>query len=141
MQEYSPADDKADTVAQLRDVFRLTGVIQEMQVRNLRIWPVLAFPMCRSVTTNIDLDKRSITFELLLSKGRRLPDDVRARGKGLHRSVQYLLGKDFEIRILNGKGKAIFYGKRSEPLKTYEGTDFEAGRIVPTTPWKFPTKS
>jgi len=131
----SSVKEASEEVAQLRDMFRLTGQLYSVQVDNLKIWPLLAFPMCQTASASLNLDEKSITFDLQLARGKKLPDNVKARGLGLLQSVQYLLGQDFEIRIVH-KTKAIFHGKRLEPVKTYEGTDYEAGRIVPTTPWK-----
>jgi len=133
-------ESSADSMAQvimLRDLFRRTGALHEIQVQNLKIWPLLAFPMAATIAT-VDIEGHIVSFDLSIPKGKRLPKDVNARCRGLHESVQFLLGRDFQTRVLRG-GKLIFTGRRAEPVKDteYEGTDFAAGMIVPETPWRF----
>ncbi len=129
-------------VDQLRALFRTTGALHEVQVFNLKVWPRLCFPQAKNIKTSVAVEAREVTFELTVPWYKRVPD-VRERAMGLHQSVQHLLGADFQTTVLSG-GKVIFVGERVmpvQPTEQYAGTDFEAGRIVPPTPWKFPKNS
>lgn len=134
-----PFDPK--DIVRLRDVFRRTGMLHDLQLFNLKYWPLVAFPMAKKAKAVVNFEERDISFELDVPWYKRTPD-ARARAKGLNESVQFLLGPDFRI-LVAVNGKAIFTGERAAPVVTgdYAGTDFEAGRVVPQTPWIFPKKS
>lgn len=134
-----PESSADKIVAHLRALFQATGVLHEVQVQNLKLWPRVAFPMVASSTASVNVETREVVIELVPKLTRWwLPKDAVARCEGLHKSIQYLLGLDFETEFL-WRGKAIFRGRRIEPVRApqYEGTDFEAGRVVPEVPWNF----
>ena len=135
----SPSRD-AQLVA-LKALFQASGVLHEVHVFNLKIWPKLAFPNATSVAT-VDTNERRVTFDLKKKWWARFPKDWRVRCQGIHESVQAMLGSDMETHFVL-EGRAIFQAERARPVEEprFEGTDFEAGRIVPATPWKFPPSS
>jgi len=130
----SSVDTVAAQVIQMRDMFRRTGVLYEVQMKNLTIWPYLAFPGVAKVEGGVDIKKRRVLYELKLEKRKKLPSHMKARAQGLLESIHFLLGRDFELKVKH-RGAVIFHGKRLEPVKRYEGTDFEAGKVV--KPWNF----
>lgn len=127
-------------IAELRALFQATGALHETHVFNLKVWPRLVFPQVTSTAT-VDPDGRRVTFELRKRWWARLPKDWRERCRGLHESVQGMLGMDMETVVVLD-GKAIFSGERIQPVESpsFEGTDFEAGRVVPSVPWNFHPK-
>ena len=133
--------DSQVLVVQLRDLFQKTGVLHDVQIQNLQVWPRLAFPTARSCTASVDIFERVVLFDLDMAIWRRLPGDVVARCKGLAESVQFLLGGDFQVRV-SRRGELIFSGERTQAVKErdFEGTDYDAGRIVPEKNWNFQKK-
>lgn len=140
MPDSQPALD-AKAIAQVRDLFQRTGVLHDLQVFNLKVWPQVVFPMAKEIKIALDFKNAEVTYDLTIPWYRRVTD-LRIRATGLNESIQFLLGDDYRLCV-RSKGKVIFVGKRAKAVDDteYTGTDFEAGRIVPKTPWNFQKKT
>jgi hypothetical protein len=141
MPDSLPDPFKPEDILKVRDLFRRTGALHDLQIFNLKVWPQLVFPMAKAIKIGIDFKEREVTYDLTIP-WYKFVGDLRTRGEGLNESIHYLLGGDYRLCV-RSKGKVIFVGKRAEAVdaREYTGTDFEAGRIVPTTPWNFQKKS
>lgn len=132
-----PASPLDEQTRQARDLFRRTGMMPELIKFNLQVWPRLLFPAGKHVKLGIDPQERVLAVTMDIPWYKR-SGDVRKQAAKLHDSVMALLGGDFET-VVSINGKVIFRGTRLSPVVAgdYTGTDFEAGRIVPETPWNF----
>lgn len=131
------SSDLNEQARQARDLFRRTGMMPELIKLNLQIWPKLIFPMAKDIRSGLLPEERLIAFEMKIPWYRRA-GDLRQKCAKLHDSIMGLLGGDYET-VVSVNGKVIFRGTRLVPRVAgdYRGTDFQAGRIVPETPWKF----
>lgn len=135
----SPLDPNA--IAQVRDLFQRTGVLHDLQVFNLKVWPQVVYPMAKSIKIGVDFKERQVVYELDIPWYKWV-SNMSVRSTGLNESIQFLLGGDYRL-VVQSKGKVIFAGRRAKLIDPTEftGTDFEAGKIVPTTPWNFQKKT
>jgi hypothetical protein len=141
MQE-SHFDQEAQLVS-LRSIFRMTGVLHEVHVFNLKHWPAGLFDSAKVTSIKVDSKAPSVKFELEVKNNwigkPKIPKDWELRCACLDNSVKAMLGPEVEVEVIINT-KTIFLGRRTAEFKSpeYEGTDFEAGRVVPETPWTFP---
>ncbi|NBT57436.1 hypothetical protein EBT16_01505 [bacterium] len=95
----------------LRDLTKRTGVLHEIQVTNLKLWPMIAFTHAQTSEFTWDVDKHNVTFSLT-TKGAS-PKSMRARFDWLDQSVKALLGPEWGITVnMNGKEKFSSTGKK-----------------------------
>ena len=133
----------------LRDVFRRTGILHEMQKLNLRLWSELSVPHRKFQALEIDTQARILTVKykppsIVERFLNRPPSNLPQRLKSLVGNVQMALGPDYSVVLRLEDGRVIFTGERvADPVQApeYEGNDFDAGCFVPSIPWKFPKKS
>lgn len=122
-----------EQVARLRDLTRKGNCLHELQATQLRAWPLALFDLekCRA---EVSFDKHEISFRAKFKT--KPPKDAQKRFTGLAESVHDLLGEEWTIRLFDGR-KCLFTleAKIAPPQSLNEGVDFEAGRIVPETPW------
>lgn len=130
----------------LRDLFRRTGAVHELQRINLWAWAELAAP--HLVPSQVEVKPESYEVVFDYEQNRKVlkffrmqpPKNFAARLEGLADAVQVMFGADFAV-LVRAEGTLIFSsGRKAAPTARpeYTGVDFEAGRIVPKTPWKFP---
>src|SRR4029077_10128545 len=130
----------------LRDLFRRTGAVHDMHRFNLWVWAGLVAP--HLVPTQVEIKPE--TFQVVFDYGPnkkgmglfrvRPPKDFKDRLGGLESAVHLMFGNDFAVLLRMTDGQVIFSGDRKAPpkaLPSYDGVDFEAGRLVPSKPWVF----
>lgn len=132
----------------LKDVFRRTGAVHEIQRLNLRVWGELAVPHLKFKSVEI----KPTDFEIVVdyeSRGflgritNKPPENLSERMKSMADAVHSMFGKDYSLILRTSEG-VLFTGERLEepkPPVEYTGVDFEAGRVVPSKPWEFPKKT
>src|SRR5712664_4042905 len=106
-----PGLDRAveEQVMVLRDLVRHTGVLYELQVKNLTAWPKVVLTHA-VVDTRIDTDECLVEYTMRSKSGKQ-PSKFKRRIKMLDESVKWLLGPEWMVTILDGK-KTIFTGRR-----------------------------
>jgi hypothetical protein len=124
-------------ISALREFTAKFGALHEAQVLQLKIWPKLAFDYAKKHETKVNLEKRIVDVHLVAAKR---PKNFVPRANGFCESVRWLLGQEWMIRIYENKS-LIFTADReiAVPESKYQGTDFEAGKVVPQ-PWQFQKK-
>ena len=128
-----------DQLMALKDVWVRTQVLHDLQILQLKMWSLCIFPKCKRSETHIDTDTWTIDFhikpEFLASF--RTPKDAPMRCAYAERWVHQLLDGRVLVRVFYGKD-LIFTGTRliSATEDKFLGTDYQAGEIVPETPWK-----
>lgn len=93
----------------LRDLVRHTGVLHEVQVKNVTAWGKLVFEHA-VIDTRIDTDECLVEYTMR-NKGRQ-PSKFKQRLKFLDTSIKWLLGPEWRYRLLDGK-KVVFASKRA----------------------------
>lgn len=126
----------ATQLAALRDFTSVYGVLHEAQVLQLKIWPRLMFPNATRSSCVVNCEDSSISIEVKL-KGKTARGQA-PRTEALARTVQWMLGPQWRVKVLAGKKKLYdLAAKKVSAAGKYAGTDFAAGMIVPEQPWKF----
>jgi hypothetical protein len=129
----------------LRDVFRRTGALHELQKINLHAWAGLVAPHLLFQQVEVKPDNWEVIFDYTPNKRvlrlftMRQPKNFAERLLGLNDAIQLMFGDEFKV-LVRCEGATIFSGDRKAPptaKPTFEGIDFEAGRLVPSTPWVF----
>lgn len=129
----------------LKDVFRRTGAVHELQRVNLWAWGQMVAP--HLVLTQVEIKPESYEVVFDYEPNRKLfklfrasaPKNFQDRLKGLQEAVGLLFGDDYQV-LVRVDGAPIFSGSRKvAPVAkpTFEGVDFEAGRLTPSKPWVF----
>lgn len=125
--------------AQLRDMTRRSGVLHDAQVTQLKLWPRVIIPGCLKSEAAVSTQDGTVTFRLSI-RGRQ----AKGFAEGVKRvadGVQWLLGDEYSVSFyVNGELFKRYERKGAKPQTKYTGTDFEAGKIVPETPWQFKTQ-
>jgi hypothetical protein len=138
-----PENDLSVKLAHLREYTARYGVLHESQVLQLKLWPRVAYPEATKATeTHVDLERRVVKFRLVIPK-RKVPKGKNAewaqRASSLIEATHFLLGTDWHVNIYINEFLSAGRARTPKaPEPKYQGTDFEAGRIVPEKPWTFP---
>lgn len=103
------AEEWAAQLMALRALTATTGVIHEAQKLNLQQWGALAFGHVGKWEARVDVASKTVTYKFK-RRGRR-PQDLAHLVAGLVRSVHWLLGLDWGVRVQEN-GKLIFEGER-----------------------------
>jgi hypothetical protein len=100
----------------LREMTRLTGALHEVQVVNLKMWPLVLFTDAKTSSFTWDPDKKLVHVSLMLKP--RHPTRKQAWWKervgALSSWVHELLGDEWvtNVQIQNGKRPTIYRGTR-----------------------------
>lgn len=123
-------------LAQLRSFTSVYGALHEAQVLQLKLWPRVAIPNSKSSEAHVNCET---SFVKIIAKTVGKSDKKQPeRTEALARSIQWMLGDQWYVMIFDGPKKLYdLKPKVASTAKKYAGTDFEAGKIVPETPWNF----
>jgi hypothetical protein len=99
----------------LREVTRLTGTLDELQVRNLEMWGRLLFHPAK-FGLNWDGARRVIEYDALSAGPSRPAKEHEAYMQALDTSVKEMLGDEWQL-IVKETGSTIFTGPRKVPFK------------------------
>lgn len=113
----SVLDNKIQQLVMSRDMFQRTGVIQDLQVLNLKLLPIAVLGDEKAVT-EVDCEGRSARVILNSTKKTKI---FTKKLSDLAISVQFVLGMDFNILVSSRKNpkKALFKLKRKEQKKEF----------------------
>jgi len=99
-------------IESLRKMTELTGQVYELQLTNLKIWPLVVLNMAKN-EVRLDTDKKEVLFIVTpKTKGKR-PPDLKKRCFYLDGAVRMLLGRDWLVVVQIGK-KQIYRGEKDE---------------------------
>lgn len=99
-------DDKWLQLKRLALLTKAKG-LHEVQVLQLKCWPIVAAPHMTNWSSEVSFDNKSITFNWTKEKKAKAPSDFAERIRGLDRSVKEMLGQDWSI-IVNINKKEHF---------------------------------
>lgn len=100
-----------ETLYKLREFTRTTGGLHELQVMQLKCWP-LVITNATDSTCEFGYDTKTVIFKLSKLKGKK-PKDFKKRLKMLAKATQELLGGEYEVLILSDKGKELYRGAQN----------------------------
>ena len=100
---------------QLRDLTRRWGVLDDMQITQLRLWPFAVDPSLYKNNVEVDFDKHLVSFNWLGEKTKKDKGYI-SRIKDLDEKVRFLLGGEWKIQILFN-GKTIFVTEDAKPAR------------------------
>ena len=100
-------DRQWEALYRLRDVTRRLGVLSELQVRQLQMWP-LVFTNATDSDCEFGFETQQVIFNLRKLKG-PTPKDLKVRLQHLTKATQQLLGSEYGV-VVNIEGKKVFYG-------------------------------
>jgi hypothetical protein len=103
---FEPTDAERQLM-DLRALTAVTGVLHDAQLLQLRMWAGLAFSWTK---WEIRIDVESKTAIFVVEK-KAHPKNMAQLIGGLDRSVQWLLGPDWGVRVTEGN-KALYEGLR-----------------------------
>ncbi len=96
----------------LRDMTAMTGLLHEVQVKNLKMWPLVMLH-AKEATCSFDYESKAVTFDIeRIDKPR--PKNFKARLQALTKATKMLLGADYAV-LINLKGKEIHF----DPAEAY----------------------
>jgi hypothetical protein len=106
-------EDKStiDTLMQLKDLTKRTGILYEAQVANLKLWPYVLFDIVEHAILPDD-HNRILTFNLTFDKKAKIPKDRKKRCEALEAWVWELLGKEWVTKIRLHDGTWWHQGER-----------------------------
>ncbi len=95
-------DDMLKNIMVSKDMTRRTGILNELQAHQLRLWPIaiLDAKECESI---FDFDKKKIIFKIASFYENNQPDNISERIDNLDKSVKFLLGDNYSIAVKYGK--------------------------------------
>lgn len=112
-EEVALVGDNMTELLKLRIVTERSGILHDAQVLQLKYWPYVLFDI-KEHSIIPDDRKRTLCFNLVFSKG--VPKDVKNRAEVLQGWVWSILGKQFAIKLRNGRNnKVLFDGERGDP--------------------------
>lgn len=124
--------EKVESIEEARALTRRWGVVSEHQVAQLRMWPLVAVAHARTSTVELDQDKYNVRIRIT-TKG-RAPKNLPKALKILSASTQYLLGPEWNVKILiNGKVAANLRRKKARPVVTESAAETFKTQA---TPWQ-----
>ncbi len=85
-----------------RDLTRRSGIMVELQVQQLRLWP-LAVLGAKSSECDFDFDTKRVYFKINGFEGGEPPADLTQRLNNLRECVQFLLGPEYVIQVKNDR--------------------------------------
>lgn len=100
---------------QLRDLTRRWGVLDELQIAQLRLWPFAVDPSIAKNNVEVDFDKHLVSFNWLGEKSKK-DKGYGSRIKDLDEKVRFLLGGEWQIQILYNE-KTIFVSEEDRGRK------------------------
>ena len=111
------------------------GMVHDMKIIDLKIWARIL--ISHSTKSEAQIDTEKLEVEIRVTTKGKAPKDHAKKVKFLAEGVQWLLGANWEVRIVENNGKPRIFQRAVviEPL--YAGTDFAAGAIVPERQWNF----
>ncbi len=95
----------------LRDVTERTGILHELQVKNLKMWPLVMIH-AKDATCAFDYETRTVTYDIG-SIDKPKPKNFQERLEALGKAVKQLLGDSYGI-VVNLKGKKVFWSPPNE---------------------------
>jgi len=98
-------------IESLRKMTEMTGDIYELQLQNLKLWPLVIFPNVARNEVTIDTVKKEIFFEFKLRPRAKTLGKQNNRFVYLDAAVRKLLGKDWLIRVKMGK-REVYRGEK-----------------------------
>jgi hypothetical protein len=100
-------DRQWEKLYRLREVTRTTGILHEIQVLQLKMWP-LVFTNATESECEFNFETKAIVFDLKKLKGKR-PENFKERLEHLTKATQQLLGDEYAV-VINVNGKKVFHG-------------------------------
>lgn len=100
-------DKQWEKLFQLRELTRSTGILHELQVVQLKMWP-LVFTNATEAACEFHYDTKTVVFHLGKLAGKR-PKNFQARLEHLTKATQQLLGDEYAV-LINVDGKEAFHG-------------------------------
>jgi len=99
-------------IESLRKMTELTGQVYELQLANLKMWPLVVLDMAKN-EVRLDTDKKEVLFIVTpKTKGKR-PAGLKAKCSYLDTAVRMLLGRDWLVVVQIGKSQ-IYRGEKDE---------------------------
>ena len=122
--------ESAELMKQLMELCDLTkrlGGLHEAQILQLKMWGFVISPTKGSFEVVVSTE--DATVEYVFARNAELPKDPLVFAK-IDESVKWLLGEHWLVRFKKGAGKALYVGKRIQPLEQ------EVPEEQETTPWR-----
>jgi hypothetical protein len=100
-------DRQWEKLYQLRELTRRTGILHELQVLQLKMWP-LVFTNATDSECEFNYETKAVVFNLKKLKG-KLPANLQERLEHLTKATQQLLGDEYVV-VININSKKAFHG-------------------------------
>lgn len=100
-----------ETLYRLRDLTRRIGALHEIQINNLKMWPIVILN-AREADCSFDYENKLLTYDIKSLDGPR-PSEFKQRLKILEASVKQLLGDEYEVVIKFNKARGGKNGRHS----------------------------
>ena len=95
----------------LRDLTKRTGILHEVQVEQLKMWPLIAFEHATNSEFTWDNTTKNVCFSIKTEGAS--PKKMNERFNWLDQAVKALLGPEWAIKVkINGKEKFQSSGKK-----------------------------
>lgn len=127
--------EHTEQLVMLRQQASRFGMIHEAQTAQLKIWPRVL--ISHSIKSEARIDTEKFEVEIWVKTKGKAPKDHAKKLKFLADGIQWLLGDNWEVRIIENGGKPKVFKRTESAEDRYAGTDFAAGAIVPSKPWNF----
>ena len=101
--------DNIDDLLILREETRKTGFLTELQVKHLKLWPLIISDKITKSEAKFIYEKNEVDFSLTMTG--KITKDFSKRFAALTQWVQTLLGEEYAVKIKVG-GKQVFKGDR-----------------------------
>lgn len=93
---------------ELREFTRTTGGLHELQIKQLKYWP-LVFLEVNSSECSFGFDTKLVIYKVSKFKDKK-PKDFKQRLVLLVTATQKLLGDEYEVLVMSDKGKELYRG-------------------------------
>lgn len=116
--------ENVDELLVLREETRKTGFLTELQVKHLKMWPLIISEKVSKVETRFSYEKNEVIFTLTMTG--KITKDFDKRFKALTQWTQTLLGEEYIVKV-KVDGKQVFKGDRlKDPpdKKSREGDEY-----------------
>ena len=118
----------------LRDITRMTGMVHDAQILQLKFWPRIVFP-CESHSIEHDGEQRLLTIRLVLNGPLPEGDDLKKCTSMFESWCQTLLGDDWLVCLRckkpRGRERILYEGTRkTQPPSVAKPTSEDGAKFI-----------
>jgi hypothetical protein len=125
-----------EQLVMLREHTERFGTVHEAQILQLKVLPRVLVPNSTKSEARLDTDKKEVEIRVT-TKGKAHKKQAQLT-KQLGEGIQWVLGGTWKCSVfIDDKAPMVFPRTAKAKKDKYQGTDFEAGKIVPEKVWRF----